>query len=763
MAGRLITSISVSTSFDPLELLVRPGPLDAAIDRKTLASLLLDVARHVKPDIGAASPELPITDVRLEQLRRVLLGREIEIVARLSEVVEDPEQLAHAVGRVLPTAFAEAISDVRLGQVLAPALEKATQSSIRSDPQRLVNILYPLIVPAMRKSISESIDSTFQSLNESLKHSLTWRGVRWRWEAWRTGVPFAHVVLKHNLVYQVEHAFLIHRHTGLLISHVAAENAASQDPQLVSSMLSAIQDFVRDSFTGAEQGVDTLRLGEFQLWSEPGPSATLVAVIRGNPPESLHERLHNVVTRIHTERHRALEDFNGDSSGFGDIEADLTQCVSLRQQAPLRAQRGFGLIFALIPLLLLLAGGAWEFRRWQDARRWEDYLAQLRLLPGIVITESGQRDGKFQVTGLRDPLAADPRQVLNGSGVDPARVASHWSPYLALDPQITLRRLQETLNPPHGVTLKVEGDRIVAEGAASSSWRKRAHAVAQMLPEGMPAFDVSGVRNLEEQEERRWDDYLATLRSQPGIVITKAGQHDGKFLVEGLRDPLAADPRQLLSEAGIDPHRVELRWTPFEGLDPQMVFKRLQTSLDPPPSVSLTVEGDRIIAEGSAPTLWLERAGLAARMLPAGAPRLDLSNIRDVGDGELGKLREAIHSHTIRFDQNEPLPAPGQDALLDRIASELTGLATLSSNMHLTTRVMLTGHADAIGKGTFNLSLSLARAEAVRALLKKRGVNPDLLAIRGAGALEPLEQEASETARSADRRVSFSVEIERQP
>jgi len=59
------------------------------------------------------------------------------------------DALAHAVGRVLPTAFAEAISDVRLGQVLAPALEKATQSSIRSDPQRLVNILYPLIVPAI--------------------------------------------------------------------------------------------------------------------------------------------------------------------------------------------------------------------------------------------------------------------------------------------------------------------------------------------------------------------------------------------------------------------------------------------------------------------------------------------------------------------------------------------------------------------------------------------------------------------------------------
>ena len=157
-------------------------------------------------------------DLRLEQLRTLLLGREIEVLSRLTEVVEDPEQLAAAVGRVLPTAIAQATGDARLGHVLAPAMEKATESSIRSDPRTLVNILYPLIVPAIRKSIGETIDETFQSLNETLKYSLTWRGLKWRWEAWRTGTSFAEVVLKHTLVYQVEHVFLIHRHTGLLIS-----------------------------------------------------------------------------------------------------------------------------------------------------------------------------------------------------------------------------------------------------------------------------------------------------------------------------------------------------------------------------------------------------------------------------------------------------------------------------------------------------------------------------------------------------------------
>jgi outer membrane protein OmpA-like peptidoglycan-associated protein len=634
----------VSTSAaDTLEWLVRPSS-DTGIDRKALAGLLLELARNVEPEFCAQPTGVLPVDPRLEQLRILLLGREIEMLSQLSELVEDPERLAVAVGDVLPTAIAHASSDARLGQVLAPALERATQSSIRSDPRTLVNILHPLIVPAIRKSIGEAIDKTFQSLNESLRHSLTWRGLRWRWEAWRTGLSFAEIVLKHTLVYQVEHVFLIHQHTGLLISHVAAEDAASQDPQLVSSMLVAIQDFVRDSFTGAEQqGLDSLRLGELILWSEPGPFATLVAVIRGNPPEELHDTLRSVLARIHAERHQALEDFAGDSSGFADIEAHLTECAALKQRAPQRARGGFPWLVALIGLILLMLAGATGWQWWQNQR-------------------------------------------------------------------------------------------------------------------------------IDAAEQRRWADAVAHLRTEPGIVITEASRQGGVFVLSGLRDPLAVDPETVLREAGIDTKRLLIRWAPYEGLDPEFVLKRLKTSLEPPPGVTLAIEDGRIVATGSAPARWLERARLAARLLPAGSPGLDLNAVDNADAAATAKLlkatkslRETIQSREIHFDSNEPLPAAGQDAILDQLARELSELASLAATMRVPARVTLTGHSDDTGHGTFNSSLSLARAGAVLTLLKKRGVDPDLLAVRGAGPLEPLEEGSSAAARSANRRVSFTVGIEEQP
>jgi OOP family OmpA-OmpF porin len=641
---------------ETFEWLFRPSSPDSGIDRKALAGLLVELARTVEPKY-APSPGMSALDPRLDELRRLLVGHEIEVLGRLREVVEDPEQLGAAVGRVLPTAVAS--SDARLGEVLAPALEKATASSIRNDPRTLIDILQPVIVPAIRKSVGETIDNTFQSLNESLRQSLSWRGLRWRFEAWRTGKPFAEVVLNHTLVYQVEHAFLIHSHTGLLISHVAAEDAASQDPQLVSSMLTAIQDFVRDSFQGVgQQGVDTLRLGDLRLWCEAGQFAMLVAVIRGNPPEELRGKLRDALGHIHEERRHLLETFDGDSSGLADIEAHLSECAALRQEGARTSAVGFPwYVFLLAALLAGIAGGVGLWR-WDLAQKAAYEQAQ------IVAEEARQRAAEAE------------------------------------------RRATEL---------------------------------------------------------KRWSDYIDRLQAQPGIVVTESAERDGKFIVSGLRDPLAVDPLAILRQTEVDAARVTSRWQPYQSLEPEFVLKRLQASLSPPPSVALSIVGNRIVATGSATPLWIARARQAARLMPAGGPQFDYSQVQDIAEGLLGDLRRAIQSFEIRFDTNESLPAAGQEAVLDRLAASINELTGLAASLRMRARIRLTGHSDDTGPGTYNLSLSIARAGAVLALLKKRGVAADLITIGGAGQLDPLDMHNSDSARSLNRRVSVAVRIEDEP
>ncbi|MER8693310.1 OmpA family protein [Mesorhizobium opportunistum] len=885
----------MTSTVDPISLPQRTASNDTEIDREALARLLIEIARNVDPDYRARLGGVPTADPRMETLRQLLVSREISELSRVTHLLDEPEQLAAAVGDVLPNAAARA-PHAQLGEALAPAVERAVQRSIQKSPRTLTDILYPVFLPAIRKSIGEKIDQTFQSLNETLRHIFTWHGLKWRLESWRTGASFSEVVLKHSLLYRVEHVFLINRTSGLLIAHVAADNATSEDPQLISSMLSAIQDFVKDSFNEKEQsGLDTIRFGDLRLWSEVGPFATLVSVIRGNPPEGLHDIVRDVLLRVHEEYSQALMEFDGDGSQLAGIEAQLQACVELKQE---ESNQGFPWLVVGLGLLLLVLAGGWFFLSWQSGQRWQAYVSRLESQPGIIVAEQNIRDGQFYIAGLRDPLAADPQALLSGTQVDPGRVHSQWQFYQSLEPEFVLKRLTALLAPPESVRLAIVDGRIVAEGEAPDTWIDRARAAARQLSVGGPEFDISKVRDVspEARAAERWQAYVSRLESQPGIIVAEQKIRDGQFYIAGLRDPLAADPQALLSGTQVDPGRVHSQWQFYQSLEPEFVVKRLTALLYPLKSVRLSIVDNRIVAEGEAPDTWIDRARAAARQLSVGGPEFDISKVRDVSpeareaehwqyyvsrleaqsgiivaqqtvrggqfyisglrdplaadpqallsgtqidparvhsqwqffqsldpkfvvkrltaslsppksvqlsiiqgrilvvgeapvawinraqaaaeqlsaDGvvldvsqlrelnleELNYLREAIQTTDIFFSSGKVVPGPEQLPVLDRLADQIKEFAQNARKSGVAARFMLTGHSDATGRETANASISAARAETVRALLNKRGVAPELLLVRGAGTFEPLVPENSQAGSSTNRRVSITVNLD---
>ena len=147
----------------------------------------------------------------------------------------------------------------------------ALKTSVHKNPKVLADAIFPVLGPAIRKAISTTLMAMIQSLNMILNQSFSWRGIKWRLESLRSRRPFAEVILLHSLVYRVEQIFLIHRKTGLVLQHITADPSDSRDPDLVSGMLTAIQDFVKDTFD-SEHGemLDTLRMdGDHSLWIEP--------------------------------------------------------------------------------------------------------------------------------------------------------------------------------------------------------------------------------------------------------------------------------------------------------------------------------------------------------------------------------------------------------------------------------------------------------------------------------------------------------------
>jgi len=398
-----------------------------------------------EPPENVGNGEKHVTE--FAELRKLLIGPEQRRLDELSEELDARELTVEELADRLPEAIALSGSrDDQLGRALAPTVETALRESIRRDPQDIADAIFPVLGPAIRKAIAETMAALVRSINSAVEHSLSVQGIKWRIEAWRTGVPYAEIVIKHSLVYRVEQAFLIHAETGLLLAHVSAPDLSVPDADLISGMLTAIQDFVRDSFRPGEGAtLRTFSVGEHTIQVEAGPDAVLAEVIRGQAPEEVLRKQQDTLETIHLRFASQLAEYSGDSSQFEPARPLLEDCLET-VVATTKSGSGRRLVWlrwALPLTVVVLVGGALWLRA---GMRWHRALDTLNAEPGLVVVNASREWRTWHISGLKDPLAREPAAVLAAAGLVPHALSGRWVPYLSLDSQIVAARARKRLD-----------------------------------------------------------------------------------------------------------------------------------------------------------------------------------------------------------------------------------------------------------------------------------------------------------------------------
>ncbi|MDJ0876866.1 MAG: OmpA family protein [Desulfobacterales bacterium] len=465
-----------------------------------------------KPWEPAGDPEEAPSEVGedITALRDIIVGPQKVRIDRLEERLDDPAVRTREISRHLAEALVlRSGRDDQVAKALEPTLADAIKTSVQKRPKVLADALFPLMGPGIRKAISATIMGMIQSFNQVLNHSFSWQGLKWRFEALRTRKPFAEVVLLHSLVYQVEQIFLIHNQTGLVLNHVVARAVDIQDPDLVSGMLTAIQDFIQDSFSaGGEAGIDTLRVGnDRSVWVEQGSRTTVAAVIRGTPPMGLRHELHDVLNRLELKKIDALEAFEGDTAPFAVLEDDLTACLKFKvkdERTPISPW-----LWVVLVLVVGLAG-LWGYRTYQDHKKWNGFVTSLRQTPGIVITQAQRRGDAIHLSGLRDPLAADPGTLMAAAGFDPSQAVVRWETYYALEPAFVIARARQALQPSEEVELALVDGVLTIKGKASHAWIEETRRLALLIP-GVEAVESGSLQSAESLEMEALIEQIETV------------------------------------------------------------------------------------------------------------------------------------------------------------------------------------------------------------------------------------------------------------
>ena len=450
--------------------------------------------RSSPPRPARPAPPAPReTMSELEEIRRLLLRREQKELRDLQTRLADKEQRARDVSSVLPHAVT--LSGERgseLTKALRPAVESSVRDSIEKRPEVFIDALHPIIGSIVRRSLAESLRNLLQSFNQTLEHTFSWQGLKWRFEALRTGRSFAEVVMLRSLVYRVEQVFLIHRETSLSLLHVSADQAVTQDSDMVAGMLSAIQDFARDSFkTRHDATLEEFRVGELQVWIAPGRHAYLAAVIRGNPPRELRTTLEETIESVHILKAAPLAKFQGDAAEFQSLRPELEACLRAQYDKSKSGRSRSGRAWFVFAALagLIAAGVVVGFRR---QAQWNDFVARLRAQPGITVTEAERGwISKSRVAGLRDPLAADAVAIAREAKLNPDGIQFDWKDYQALEPSLILQRFRTAYPPPPTATAQLANGVLMLAGSAPYEW---------IVPVREGASKISGIQSVVDDK-----------------------------------------------------------------------------------------------------------------------------------------------------------------------------------------------------------------------------------------------------------------------
>ncbi|WP_392530729.1 OmpA family protein [Nostoc sp. C117] len=453
------------------------------------------ISKASSEGLNSNSQNSEIND-ELTILRSLLLDIEPTELKKLYERLKNTQIQPKDIGDMLPEAvILRSKQDKQLGEVMVSTVEEAIEVSVKQNYNVLADTLFPVIGPATRKAISTALEEMMQSMNQTLEHSLSPESFKWRLEAQRTGKSFAEIVLLRTLVYRVEQIFLIHKESGLLLQHLVTKQVVIQDPDLVAAMLTAIQDFIKDSFSVQKgDGVKSLRFGELVIWIEEGPQALIAGIIRGNPPQELRLILQKAIEKIHLNLSREIKNFTGEIEVFEASKRYLEDCLIVQYESA--TKKNYTYAWALFGAIAI-ACGIWSFFTIREQIRWQSYLQKLNSQPGIIVINSKQSFGKYFITGIRDPLAVDPNILIEQTNLNPKTVISQWKPYLSLEPEFTTKRAKELLHPPATASLKVDKNGILsATGYASRQWILEAQKLWYFIP-GITQFQDKNIVEIE--------------------------------------------------------------------------------------------------------------------------------------------------------------------------------------------------------------------------------------------------------------------------
>ena len=395
-------------------------------------------------DKRASSTAERRSNAEMARLRELILGETTDRVEDISRQVTSRDARVRRLVEDMPDALTKNSVDqgslARLANALRVPIEEALNQSVRGDQQKLADIL----APALARALPRTLAAFFIGLPTALARRAF--RVIFPWIGRSSG---SHRVLG-GLAGQktADHPFQVDRiclfQKGTLDVLRTSDVGFDDDAALleVDHLFLQLADALRE---GSPNPTAMLRFPRAKTKSETqgmllleGEHTILAAYHKGQPAPWLRDRLQDLADEADGQAKAALNE----SSAGQDVEHRLQSLDGLLKKglvcyvpAPQQATgqktatrnswlEDAAVITCVIGVVWLVASVS------RASTLWNKVVQDLDNEPGIVVTDRSWMPGR-SITGLRDPLAPDPSDLLKSNGFEPDSIKLHFTSFLS--------------------------------------------------------------------------------------------------------------------------------------------------------------------------------------------------------------------------------------------------------------------------------------------------------------------------------------------
>jgi len=130
----------------------------------------------------------------------------------------------------------------------------------------------------------------------------------------------------------VDEVFLM-TSAGMLLKHYTRRLRPDQDEDILAGMLTAVQNFVRDSFDEAGGRLNEIRFENYDILISHSKNVVLAAIISTKKPQKLRNQLKIATDDIEREFGEKLSKWSGDKKDLGDVDTIMKRFLAGKYKA----------------------------------------------------------------------------------------------------------------------------------------------------------------------------------------------------------------------------------------------------------------------------------------------------------------------------------------------------------------------------------------------------------------------------------------------